>query len=168
MIPKRFLAADEVKAQIQRLLADCPDLREDDEALVLSLESETDATEFCTRLVRKIKENEAYSNGVAAYIAELRGRQEMFDRRDIGLRAILLKVMEAAGLKKLPLPIATLSATTSQHVNVIELLDIPSEYLRYKPPEPNKTEIKAALKAGKAVPGCVLSNPEPHLTIRIK
>lgn len=161
-----FLTADAVKAQIQRLLADCPELREDDEALVLSLESETDATELCARLVRKIKENEAHRNGVTGYIAELRGRQEMFDRRDIGLRAILLSIMDAAGAKSLPLPIATVIRGQSRHVTVVEPEKIPGRYRRYPQWEPMKKEIAAALKAGDAVPGCVLSNPEPHITIR--
>lgn len=163
-----FIHADMVKSQVQRLLVDCPELRDDDEALVLSLESETDATELCTRLVRKIKENEAHSNGVAAYIAELRQRQEMFERRDIGLRAILLQIMEAAGVAKLPLAIATLSATPSQHVVVVEPAAVPAEYRRQPPWEPMKKEIKSALKAGMEVSGCVLSNPEPHITIRMK
>jgi hypothetical protein len=167
-IPQRFLSADEVKAQIQRLLVDCPDLREDDEALVMSLTSETDATELCTKLVRKIKEGEAYSAGVDALIAEFKQRKEMFERRDIGLRALLLQIMQAAGLAKLPLAIASLSTSPSRHVVIVEPEKIPAEYRRQPPWEPKKNDIKAALKAGMAVPGCVLSNPEPHLTIRMK
>lgn len=168
MIPQRSLSANEVKAQIQKLLADYPELREDDEALVLSLESETDATELMTRLVRKLKENEAYSNGVDLYIKELKARKEMFERRDIGLRAVLLSIMQAAGLKTLPLPIATLSARTSRKVIVVEPEQVPGRYRRYPEWEPMKKEIGAALKAGEAVPGCVLSNPEPSLTITTK
>ena len=164
-IPQRFLSADEVKAQIARLLADCPDLRDDDEALVMSLESETDATELCTLLVRRIKLNEAHSNGLAGYISDLRARQEAFDRRDIGLRAILLQIMETAGLKTLRLPVATLSARTNQHVVIVEPERIPPQYRRQPPWEPMKKEIKASLKAGEAVPGAVLSNPEPSLTV---
>ena len=144
-IPQRFffLNADFVKAQVARLFVDCPELREDDEALVMSLNSETDATELCTKLVRKIKENEGYGNSIAAYIAELKQRQEMFDRRDIGLRAILLQIMEAAGVKKLPLPIATLSTPASQHAVVVDFAAVPEKYRRYKPWEPMKNEIKA-------------------------
>jgi Gp157 protein len=166
-VQQRALTADEVKAQIAKLLTDCPELREDDEALVLSLESETEATELCTRLVRKIGENKSHSVGTEAYIKELKGRLEMLDRRDIGLRAILLAVMQAAGITKLPLPIATVSSSATRHVLIVELEQIPESYRRWKW-EPNKIEIKAALNAGAAVPGAVLSNPEPHITIRIK
>ena len=167
-ISQRFLSADEVKAQVQRLLADCPELREDDEALVLSLESETDAAEFCTRLVRKIGETKAYSDGTARYISELRGRQEMLDLRIERLREVLLTVMQSAGLKKLPLTIATLSATPHRHVVFTDRDLIPEAYRRQPPWEPKKKEISDALKAGDVVPGCELSNPEPSLTIRMK
>jgi hypothetical protein len=167
-ISQRFLSADEVKAQIARLLTDCPELREDDEGLILSLESETDATELCTRLVRKIKENEAYSNGTAAYIAELKGRIEMFDRRDIAMRALLLTIMQTAGLSKLPLSIGTISASPSRHLVIVDREQIPGRFRRYPEWEPMKNDIKAALKAGEAVPGVTLSNPEPHITIRLK
>jgi len=167
-IPQRFLSADEVKAQIARLLTDCPELREDDEALVMSLNSETDATELVMRLVRKLKENEAYSNGVDIYIKELKGRQEMYERRDIRLRAVLLSIMQAAELKTLPLPIATLSARTSRYVIIMEPDKIPLQYRRQPPWEPMKKEIKAALNDGCDVPGCTLSNPEPSLSIRVK
>lgn len=166
MIPQRFLSAGEVKAQIQRLLADWPELREDDEALALSLESETDATVFCTRLVRKIKENEAHTNGITAYMAELKSRREALERRDITMRALLLSVMQAAGLKKLSLPIGMVSTSSSRHLIFVEREQIPGRFRRYPDWEPMKNEIKAALKAGEAVSGVTLSNPEPHITIR--
>jgi hypothetical protein len=163
-----ILTTDVIKAQIQRLLADCPELREDDEALVLSLESETDATELCTKLVRKLKDNEALGKGLNAYIKELRAREEMLVRRDMGLRAILLSIMDAGGLKSLPLSMATLIRGQHQHVILTEPDLLPEYYRRHPPWEPKKSEIKASLKAGEAVPGAVLSNPEPSLTIRTK
>ena len=46
-----------------------------------------------------------------------------------------------------------ISFRKSESVNVQELAALPKEYLKYKDPEPDKTAIKAALKAGKEVPG---------------
>ena len=46
-----------------------------------------------------------------------------------------------------------ISFRKSESVNVQELEALPKEYLKYKDPEPDKTAIKAALKAGKEVPG---------------
>lgn len=167
-IPARFLTGDAVKAQVQRLLVDCPELREDDEALVISLESETDAIELCTKLVKKIGETEAHSAGVTGYINDLRSRIQTLDLRAERLRVLLLQIMEAAGVKSLPLPIATLSVRYPEKVQVIEPDIIPEYYRRQPPWEPNKLLIKAALKSGASVPGCALSNSEPSLTIRVK
>ena len=44
---------------------------------------------------------------------------------------------------------------------------IPAEYMRQPPPAPDKAAIARALKAGEAVPGAVLRNGEPGLTIRL-
>jgi len=167
-IHQRFLSADEVKAQIQKLLADCPELREDDEGLVLSLESETEAAELMTRLVKKIGETRAYSDGTAKYISDLRARQETLDLRIERLREVLISIMSAAGMTKLPLPIATLSISHKKHVLIMEPALVPDQYLRHRPAEPSKIDIAAAIKAGMVVPGCEMSNPEPSLTIRVK
>ena len=163
-----MLRADLVKAQIQVLLANHPELAEDSEALALSLESETDAAALCERLVRAIKETEARSSGIAAYMSDLRERQETLDLRADKMRAVLLQIMETAGLRSLPLSIATLSVRNSEHVIITDRDEVPKGFRREPPWEPMKQLIKAALKAGQHVPGCTLSNPDPSLTIRIK
>jgi hypothetical protein len=162
------LRTDEVKAEIQSLLARFPELREDDEALVLSLESETDALALCERLVRKIKETEAHREGCAGYIRELKSRQDLLDLRADNIRNTLVSIMAAAGVKNLPLPIATLSLRYGQHVNIVEHELLPEQFRRHLPWEPHKNLIGAALRAGQFVPGATLSNPEPSLSIRVK
>jgi hypothetical protein len=163
-----LIRADEVKAHIQALLALHPELREDDEALVLSLESETDAMALCEQLVRKIKETEAHRDGCAGYIRELKCRQELLDVRAEEMRALLVTIMAAAGVTKLPLSIATLSLRHIAHVTIIESELIPQQFRRFPPWEPMKNLIGAELKAGRHVPGAALSNPEPSLSIRVK
>jgi hypothetical protein len=162
------LRADEVKAHIQDLLARHPELREDDEALVLSLESETDAMAVCERLVRKIKETEAHRDGCAGYIRELKSRQDLLDMRADNIRATLITIMTAAGVKLLPLSIATLSLRHVSHVTIIESELIPQLFRRFPPWEPMKNLIGATLKSGQHVPGAAMSNPEPSLSIRVK
>lgn len=44
--------------------------------------------------------------------------------------------------------------SSSVEVDPLALVDIPDRYLRFKDPEPNKTEIKKALLAGEEIPGC--------------
>lgn len=165
---KPFISADIVKAQIAGLLTQHPQLREDDEALVLSLESETDAVSLCEKLVRAAKEAEVRSDAIGKYVADLRARADLLDIRSERLRDTLLKIMDAAGIKSLPLAAATLSIRYTPHVNVIERELVPEYYRRQPPWEPHKNLIGAALKAGQHVPGCTLSNPEPSLSIRVK
>jgi hypothetical protein len=181
-IHQRFLSADEVKAQIARLLTDCPELREDDEGLVLSLESETEATELCTRLVKAIKETEAHSSSVAALISEYRGRQEMLDLRVEKLKTMLTSIIKATGQTKIQLAIGTPFITPTKHVEVTDYDLVPEYYQRpltWKPDphmnpnkqltwEPDKKLIGASLKAGQLVSGCKMSEPTDSLTIRMK
>jgi Siphovirus Gp157 len=159
---------DIIKFQIASLLHAHPQLREDEEAPVLSLESETDATSVCAQLVKRVKEIEAHSEGVATYIRELKCRQDLLDLRAENLRTALLKIMETAGLKTLPLPIATLSVRYIPHVDIVERDLVPEQYRRHPPWEPKKAEIKERLKAGEHVSGCALSSSEPSLTIRTR
>ena len=42
----------------------------------------------------------------------------------------------------------------SEAVEIMEGAIIPDEYLRFKEPEVNKTELKKALKSGLTIPGC--------------
>lgn len=164
----RPLRTEQVKAQIQAMLANYPELRDDDEDLVLSLESETDAMVLCERLVKATKETEAQSDAIAHYISELRIRQEFLDLRAEKMREALLSIMQATDLNKLPLAIATLSLRYNQHVTVTDRDLIPDNFRRQPPWEPLKNLIKETIKSGGDVPGCALSNPEPSLTIRVK
>lgn len=59
----------------------------------------------------------------------------------------------------------TISYRKSDSVEITDAASIPVEYLRTKEPEPNKAEIKKALKAGKEVSGAVLVEKE---SIQIK
>lgn len=44
----------------------------------------------------------------------------------------------------------------SESVEIVDLFSIPDDLLKYKEPEPNKVEIKKAIKEGRAVTGAVL------------
>ena len=162
------LNTDAVKAQIAGLLTAHPELREDNEALVLSLESETGATTLCEVLVHKIRVTEALSNGIGGYIADLKNRQEDLERRADKLRGLLTEIMQNAGVRSLSLAPATLILQSHRHVIVTDRDKIPEEFRRQPPWEPHKNLIKARLQVGGLVPGCVLSNPEPSLAIRTR
>lgn len=58
--------------------------------------------------------------------------------------------------KKFETPRVRLSWRASESVEVSGIDALPDEYLRFKDPEPDKTKIKAALKAGVELKGCQL------------
>jgi hypothetical protein len=91
-------------------------------------------------------------------------RRARFERRIEFLKAMILKLLEHAGLKKIELPEATLSAHSGAprvlgSADPDTLPDVLCKITR----EPNLTKIKERLQEGGEVPGYVLSNAEPHL-----
>ena len=78
----------------------------------------------------------------------------------------MLRILQAAELKKVELPEATLSQRNSppQLVGNVDPELLPDDLCRIKR-EPNKTAIKEALLKGDLVPGMYLSNSPPSLTI---
>lgn len=162
------MRADVVKAQISQMLTNYPELSDDDEALIASLESETDAISLCELLTRAAKETDAHVDALARYISDMKVRKDRLELRSEKLRETLLKIMEAAGVNTLRLPAATLSARPIQHLVIVNQDEIPEEFRRYPPWEPMKQLIKAAIKERGHVPGCTMSNPEPSLSIRVK
>jgi hypothetical protein len=157
-----------VKAQIAGLLVRHPELQDDEEALQLSLDSETDATALLGQIVAKLQESKALSNGTANWISDLRARQDRYDRRQEALRALAFRIMEIAGLKKLELPLATLAIAAGRpKVVITDAAALPAVYVRTVR-EPAKVLIADTIKSGHAVPGAELSNAEPVLSIHVK
>lgn len=158
-----------VKSQIASLLLHFPDLQDDEEALALSLDSETDATALLSQIVAKWQQAKANSVGLANWISDLRARMDRMDRRMEAQRKLMLKIMEIADIRKLELPIATLGISMGpRKVVIVDEKNIPLTFCRIPPPEPDKVKIKDTLKSGVDVPGCSLSNGDEFLRISVK
>ncbi len=157
-----------VRDQIAALLLAHPELEEDEVLRTDSIEGETSAFEFLSRVVRKIGSTQALAGGTAEYIGELQERKARLERREMALRSLIFKVMSAADIRKAELPEATLSMRSGQSkVVIINEKELPDEFMRIKK-EPDKQRIKAALVASEHVPGAALSNSEPLLAIIVK
>jgi hypothetical protein len=157
-----------IRQQIASLRHAHPELAEDEDGWLLTLESETDLTECLRAIERKRHEAAALAGGIESAIAELRERQERFERRESTLRGILFKLLQAAELRKKELPEATLSIREGvPKVILSDSIILSNDFIRIKR-EPDKGAIREALMNGKAVPGAVLSNAEPVLSIRVR
>jgi hypothetical protein len=163
------LRPDYIQQEIAALLIAHPELEEDEILRADSIEGETSAFEFLSKIIRMIGAAQSLTSGTADYIAELQERKARMERREAGLRSLIFKVMNTADLKKVELPEATLSIRAGQQkVVIVNERELPTEFFRLPPPEPDKNLIKAALKSGETILGAVLSNAEPTLAIRVK
>lgn len=158
-----------VQQQIANLRVTHPELIEDDEAWLLTIEGETELDTILTQIIRQIEDAKALAAGTSERMTELQQRSERFQRRVEGLRALAFKMLDASGLPKLELPEATLSIRKGQPklVGEADANTLPDELCKVSRAI-DRTKIKDALKAGQTVPGFELSNSEPSLSIRIK
>ncbi len=155
-----------VRMQIEQLLREFPDLAEDD--IPLALETETDAVEYLRHIERLRQEAVAHAKSIELVVDDLKTRRIRFERRDEAFRQLMFQMLQAANLRKLELPEATLSIRTgSPKVIITDDTAIPDAFVRIKR-EPDKAKIKVALQDGTRVPGTTLSNAEENLAIRTK
>ena len=155
-----------VRMQIEQLLREYPDLAEDD--IPLALESETDAVQYLRHLERLRLQAVAMAKSIDIVVEDLTARRNRFARRDEGIRRLMFGLLQAANLRKLELPEATLSIRNGvPKVIVTDEAAVPETFVRIKR-ELDISAIKVALKDGIPVPGATLSNADEILAIRTK
>jgi len=84
---------------------------------------------------------------------KLADRQKAAENKATSLKNYLAN---ALGGSKFNTPKVAISFRKSTSVAITSLIDIPNEYLKFKEPEVNKTELKKAILAGKEVKGAEL------------
>lgn len=84
---------------------------------------------------------------------KLNERQKVCENKAKNLKEYLSGFL--AG-QKFKTPRVAIAYRKSESVNVSDIWKIPDDYLKYKDPEPDKTKIKSALKAGVSIPGVEL------------
>jgi len=160
------LEAAAVKSRIEALLRTYPELAGDSELLLDGLEGQTDLYALAEKIIDARAETESFIVGIKDRQSALSERRDRFERRSDGLKSLLRGLMDAAGVEKLLLPAATISATSARpSVVVTEPGAVPSQLCRR---EPDKSAILTRLKAGEAIPGAALQWGEPSITIRTK
>lgn len=165
-----YLTMDAAKlaSEIQHILVAYPDLADDEELRLDTLEGETDFHRIMSRLVRARNEKLADAEGLAGYISKLSERRARQVRGADGIKSLMLSLMSVADLPKLVLPEATISVTKpSASVDVLDADALPQgtfSIIR----QPDKKAIKAIIDAGEYVPGAALVVGAPGLTVRTR
>jgi len=156
--------------QIANLYLQFPELVEDDEVLrVDTLEGATNMDELLTAIVRGIEDAKALHAGTEQRLDELEARQKRFKMRIEFLRAMILKIMDHAKIKKRELPEATLSIRASQQklIGDPDPDTLPDDLCKITR-EADRAKIRAHLLTGGEVEGFALSNAEPSLAVYVR
>lgn len=156
-----------IQSQIHALLAKYPELAEDETLRLDMIEAETDAKTLLEYLVRRMAEADSYDTSIGLYIKELSARRSRMNRRSEAARELMFKILEAAELKNIELPEATLSIRNGvPKVIVTDESALPEQFVKVERTV-KKSEIAKSIKDGNSVAGAELSNAEPVLSIRM-
>ena len=153
-----YILADQYKAAASSLA----DLELDEQTIADTLESLSGDLEVKAVNVAMFARNlEATAVAIKEAEAQMAARRKAMEKRADNLRAYILRCMESTGIKKIDGPHFALNVKANPaSVEVFDPFQVPAEYMRQKPPpapEPDKTAIKAAIQAGKEVPGAKLT-----------
>src|SRR6516164_10438453 len=125
-----FLNLEQIRQQITTLLVECPELEQDEVLRADMIEGNTAAIEFLRELERRRREACAMMTGLKAVITELEKRADRFVRRTESLKRLMRIVLDAANLKKVELPEATLTIRSGVPKVMIVEADLPDYYWR--------------------------------------
>jgi len=158
-----------LRQQITNVLLDYPDLANDPELRADTLEGCTDLKEALMTLFHLNDLDDEHLLGIMEKQAERKMRQERIERRIASRRAMMLKIMQWADIRKMELPEATLSQRAGQPklIGEPDVSLLPEELVKVTR-TPDRTKIREALLRGDFVPECTLSNSEPVLAIHTK
>lgn len=163
-----MMDAAKLESEIRHMLASFPELADDEELRLDTLEGETDFNRIMSRLVRVRNEKLAEAEGLGSYIGDLSERKARQVRGADGVKSLMLSLMSAADVPKLVLPEATISVTKPRSsVEVTDVGALPQGTFTTVR-QPDKAAIKAQIDAGEDVPGATLKISEPGLTVRTK
>lgn len=161
-----ILAAEDVAREINALLAEYPQLADDEELFRDTLEGNTRFNEIMDRLLQEMRDNETLAEAAAQRIGKIRERQTRLTHRTQFYRGLMHRLLTLTGLKSVALAEAKVSVVNSpDKVIITDEAAIPDEFMKIVK-EPNKTAIKNAIKNGQFVPGATLSNGGQTISVR--
>ena len=127
-----------------------------------------DAMDVLRRCIRASLWAEGMAEAAKARADAMAGRAKRYQARADALRAAVTGALDCLGLHRLQDPEFTANVVLGRPgVVITDDAMIPDEFCRVTR-APNKTAIGDALKAGRPVPGALLNNPQPTLTLRTK
>ena len=153
-----YTIAQEHRAMVERLM----DTQDDAQAIADTIEAESYPLEVKAQNVAyAIKNLEATAAAIKQAEGDMAARRKATEKRVEHLREYVKTCMEVAGVSKIDCPHFALSIKKNPAaVDIFEPGMVPTEFMRQPEPPPaapDKAAIKAALQAGRDVPGAMLA-----------
>jgi hypothetical protein len=164
------IEADRLRTDIEFLLAQYPELQDDEDLRADMLEGETRITEILTALNRYREDTRALADGSQQRMDELLARKKRLGLRVEFIGKLMQTILATAQIRKIELPEVTLSIRENpQSLQIDEgsIAELPDDLIRTKV-EPDRKKIREAIVEGRNVPGCVLLDASPSLMVRVK
>jgi chromosome segregation ATPase len=155
----------------EQLLQMCPELADDDAALLDTLEGETNLVEVIAAMARASKVREAEAKAMKDVLDQMRDRQARHKRAAEALRAAVIDAMNKAGRDRVK--VADLTVTVKDLDLSFDIIEsdiemIPDEYVKSRQvKEIDKEKVLAAIQNGLELPFVVIHNDRQSVTIRI-
>lgn len=165
-----YIALDvkQLEIEINRLIADYPELAEDEALRADTVEGQTDLHSVLSRILDHRSEALEMVTGIKERASHLKERQDRYERRADALKALAFRLMNAADQSKITLTEATLSISKGRDSVVIDDIDSLPQGTYSVEKKPNKDAIKKQIEAGSPVPGARIEQGQPSLVVRAK
>jgi Siphovirus Gp157 len=151
--------------QLKTALLLTGELSEDDQALLDTLEGETDIKEQIAELIRDARRAAAMAKGLAEIMKDHATRKSRLEHRSERNRGIAFAAMQNCGLPRVEAPDLTISISPGvPSVIIADEAAVPDSLCKIER-TPMKSEIAKLLKSGEFVPYASLSNGAPVLKV---
>jgi hypothetical protein len=142
----------------------------DDDVVAALAQEGVSFEQIMARLGRAALQAKADAAAADAIIDDLRVRRDRFRKHEEAWRAVMLSAMEAVGLTKLQTVQFSVSITPGKpRVLIVDETLLPDELVTVTVTRtPDRVMIKQALYDNGEVPGAVLSNSQPVITVRTR
>lgn len=156
------LSLYQISAEFRDMVDHLTNTQDDAQAIADTIEAESYPLEVKAQNVAyAIRNLEASAAAIKQAEQDMAERRKRIEKRAEQVRDYLKQCMELAGVSKIDCPHFQLSIQKNPpSVDIFEQALIPASFMKTPeppPPAPDKTAIKAAIKAGQEVPGATLT-----------
>jgi hypothetical protein len=138
---------------------------DDEEMIETAVEGETNLHEALETALTRLAEIDALRDGINAVMDGLQLRDARLKSQRESIRTAMMIAMEMGQIKRLELPLGTLSLrTVAPAVEITDEAAIPSRYWKAQDPKIDKRELLKALKTG-PVAGAQLTPPSTTISV---